>query len=207
MALDHQRDSHPPGVTVRDAHVTEFVEASRCLGNAFHDDPIASYLFPDERTRSPRFASFSKFVMGIMSRHGVITTNDPIQGAAIWQAPSPPRLSPVKTISAAIAMSACTKTAFFRAATLGQLTMKRHPPEPHWYLAMLGTEPEHQGQGIASALLRATLENGDRTGVPAYLESSKESNIPFYERHGFKVTGEIKVPRGPTLWLMIRAPL
>jgi len=31
------------------------------------------------------------------------------------------------------------------------------------------------------------LEHCDSEGMPAYLESSKESNIAFYRRHGFKV--------------------
>ena len=83
---------------------------------------------------------------------------------------------------------------------------KAHPEEPHWYLAVLGTAPEHQGKGVGSALISPILQKCDAEGVPAYLESSKESNIPFYQRHGFEVTGEIKVKNGPTLWPMWRDP-
>jgi len=59
---------------------------------------------------------------------------------------------------------------------------------------------------MAPALMAPVLEQCDAEGVPAYLESSKESNIPFYERHGFKVTGEVKVKNGPSLWPMWRDP-
>ena len=51
------------------------------------------------------------------------------------------------------------------------------------------------------------LERCDDEGVPAYLESSKEKNVPYYERHGFRVTGELRLPKdGPPLWAMWRDP-
>src|ERR1700688_99444 len=81
------------------------------------------------------------------------------------------------------------------------------PRERHWYLATLGTDPERQRTGVGSALLTAVLERVDGEGLPAYLESSKQSNLAFYGRHGFEVTGEIHTPHGgPTLWLMWREP-
>ena len=81
------------------------------------------------------------------------------------------------------------------------------PKTPHWYLATLGTDPDRQHTGVGSALLRSVLAGVDDEGLPAYLESSKESNLAFYGQHGFEVTGEIHTPRGgPTLWLMWRTP-
>jgi GNAT superfamily N-acetyltransferase len=71
---------------------------------------------------------------------------------------------------------------------------------------VLGTEPAAQGRGIGSELLRGTLEECDRTGTLAYLESSKEANIPFYERHGFRVDADFSPPGGPKLWTMTRLP-
>ncbi len=51
------------------------------------------------------------------------------------------------------------------------------------------------------------LARCDAQGIPAYLESTKERNVEFYEHHGFAVTGTIDVPTdGPTLWTMWREP-
>jgi len=78
--------------------------------------------------------------------------------------------------------------------------------EPHWYLAVLGTDPPKQGRGIGSALLQPVLDRCDAEGAPAYLESSKESNVPFHRRHGFHVTEEVHLTGGPTVWTMWRDP-
>jgi hypothetical protein len=50
------------------------------------------------------------------------------------------------------------------------------------------------------------LDRCDREGLGAYLESSKEKNIPYYQRFGFTVTGEITLPDGPNVWPMWRDP-
>lgn len=77
----------------------------------------------------------------------------------------------------------------------------------HWYLAALGTDPEAQGRGLAAAVLAPVLDGCDTDGLGAYLESSKEQNLPFYARHGFAVTGTIDLSRGgPRLWTMWRDP-
>ncbi len=86
---------------------------------------------------------------------------------------------------------------------------KLHPRAPHWYLALLGTDPDRQGSGLGSAALQPVLDLCDTEGQAAYLESSKEGNVPFYERHGFEVTGTVDLGRGgtgPRLWLMWREP-
>jgi ribosomal protein S18 acetylase RimI-like enzyme len=82
-----------------------------------------------------------------------------------------------------------------------------HPTEPHWYLAVVGTEPSRQGEGIGSALLAPVLERCDHDQVPAYLESSNEANLAFYARHGFEVTRTIDIEQGgPRIWPMWREP-
>jgi ribosomal protein S18 acetylase RimI-like enzyme len=83
-----------------------------------------------------------------------------------------------------------------------------HPKgPPHWYLGVLGTRKKAQGRGVGSSLLAPVLDRCDDEGIPAYLESSKHSNIAFYRRHGFEVTGEIPLPfGGPSVWSMWRDP-
>lgn len=76
---------------------------------------------------------------------------------------------------------------------------------PHWYLLILGVEPERQGQGIGSALIAPNLARADAEGLPCYLETAKEPNVMFYRRHGFEVRDEENIPGGgPKVWMMVR---
>nr|QQZ52074.1 GNAT family N-acetyltransferase [Phenylobacterium glaciei] len=54
-----------------------------------------------------------------------------------------------------------------------------HPmARPHAYLWFLGVRPEAQGLGVGSRMLKAGLAKVDAAGLPAYLESSNEANVP-----------------------------
>ncbi len=90
-------------------------------------------------------------------------------------------------------------------ATYGAL-LRVHPERPHWYLSGIGTDPPAQGTGIGGALMQSRLARCDAAGCrPPGIKQRR--NVPFYERHGFRVTGELTVPGGgPTLWLMWRDP-
>ena len=83
-----------------------------------------------------------------------------------------------------------------------------HPrQEPHFYLSLLGTHPDHRGQGKGMRLLAANLAAIDALRLPAYLESSNRANDRRYERVGFVATGEFGVSGdGPTVGCMWRDP-
>jgi GNAT superfamily N-acetyltransferase len=84
---------------------------------------------------------------------------------------------------------------------------QQHPEEPHWYLAVIGSDTAVRGKGFGQVLMRSRLDRVDAEHAPAYLESSKPENVPYYQRFGFEVTGEIVLPDGgPTLWPMWRPP-
>ena len=82
----------------------------------------------------------------------------------------------------------------------------RQPEGEFFYLAVLGVDPQAQGRGLGSRLLAPALELCYRDRIGAYLESSRPENVNFYARHGFRVVGEHRLPRGPLLTLMYRNP-
>ncbi len=78
-----------------------------------------------------------------------------------------------------------------------------HPEDPHWYLAVLGVDPDHQGRGVGSALLAAFLARVDDERQPAYLETDRERNLAFYQRAGFETVRETRILDVP-VWCMWR---
>lgn len=94
-----------------------------------------------------------------------------------------------------------------RGQEMVELMKQHHPEEPHWYLGVIGSDPDMRGTGLAHALMRSRLDQCDTEGAPAYLESTKESNLPYYLRFGFRVTGELTIRGGgPRIWPMWRNP-
>ena len=81
-----------------------------------------------------------------------------------------------------------------------------HTKDEHWYLVAIGVDPALQGSGVGTRLLAPGLAAADAEGLPAYLETEKERNLPFYGRHGFEVRDEISRRGTPTVWTMWREP-
>ena len=193
--------------TVRRATEADVRPLSLVLARAFREDPVHRWMFPTEGDWALRSERFFRRLSHDMLDDGGVTTNDALEGGAIW--------FPPQRQSVSLAVQA--------ARTLGMLwVLGRHarrvgrgfaaldpgrPTEPHWYLGILGTDPRHQGRGVASALLAPTLADCDAEGLPAYLESSREENLPFYMRHGFEVVERICLgANGPPVWRMRRGP-
>ncbi|MEA2347240.1 MAG: hypothetical protein QOG62_1027 [Thermoleophilaceae bacterium] len=173
------------------------------LARAFHDDPVISWVTPDDRARPARASKMFGLHLDRLLPFGEVYVDEQMRAAALWAPPGEWRWPPFAGMRLLL-------TAGLRAIpriTAGFTTIERaHPKKPHYYLAVLGTDPSAQGQGLGSAVLAPILQMCDADGVGAYLESSKEKNIAFYSRHGFKVTRWIDMPGGPRVFLMWREP-
>jgi GNAT superfamily N-acetyltransferase len=195
----------------RPARKEDVGELSRTLARAFYDDPVMIWLLPDEKRRIGQLGR----LFATMTRHhhlahgGVEVARDGpgIGAAALWDPPNQWQ----ETRRGQLAMTPTFIRVFgarsMRGRAVQELMKRAHPEEPHWYLAVIGSDPTVRGQGFGQALMRSRLDRVDAEYCPAYLESSKPENVPYYERFGFRVTREIELPDGgPTMWAMWRPP-
>ena len=94
-----------------------------------------------------------------------------------------------------------------RHAAFWEWVGQHEPSKPLLYLSHIGVVPEHQGEGLGSALMRDGLARADRQGVPTWLETSRVNNVAYYERFGFVTAVDEDAPDGgPHIWFMGRDP-
>lgn len=194
---------------VRRARPDEIPALAAMLARAFLDDPVASWAWRPESLRLRALERFQATRLRQLIVTDEVWTTEDLACAALWAPPGHWHSTLRETAALLPSFLHPRLLARMPLVGLGWEKLERaHPPSPpHFYLAVLGTEPAAQGRGLGSTVLRGVLDQCDRDGVGAYLESSKESNIDFYARHGFRVLEPIKLVRGPSMWKMWRDPL
>lgn len=200
------------GRAVRTARRADVRAAAGTLARAFDTDPVMRWIFGDEATLRvglPRM--FDAMLRHHHQHHGateLVAGPAGVVGAAAWDPPGRWRVPWWRLAWSAPALLRAVRRQGARGQAVLTAMDAVHPAEPHWYLAYLGTDPAARRQGVGGRLLRSRLSRCDATGQPAYLESSNETNVPYYRSFGFEVTREIVVPDGgPTLWAMWRPPV
>jgi GNAT superfamily N-acetyltransferase len=193
--------------TIRPLRADDVGPLAAAEARAFFDDPLQVWALPDASTRLDVLQRLFEMTIRLISLPlGESYTDDSRSVAALWAPPGkwfvrPEDGSELESMGAIVGdripwMRRCWEVLF-----------TTHPEEPHFYLSGLGTDPPVQGQGYGSAALAPVLARCDAAGIPAYLESTKERNVRFYEHHGFVVTRTIAMPLdGPRLWAMWREP-
>jgi len=173
------------------------------LARSFDDDPVSVWAHPDPGKRPRRITRFFAGRLGTLVPHELTWTTPERDAAALWAPPDAWAVPPRELL---LGFGALTpRRAPLTLWGLGGVE-RVHPREAHFYLAVLGVDPPRQGQGLGSRLIAPGLEMCDREGVGAFLETAKARNVVFYERHGFRVMRDLRLPRGPTVWLMWRDP-
>jgi ribosomal protein S18 acetylase RimI-like enzyme len=204
------RDLAPARV---DAHAdaATIARIAALLARAFADDPEMVAAFPDAARRARQLPVLIGLNVRFGCRYGEVYTTPGMDGAAVWLPPGARfTLGRVARSGMLAAPLRVDWGALRRVAAVERYAARlhhRHAPMPHWYLSQIGVEPSRQGRGIGGALLGAMLARIDAERGWCYLETTKRANLPFYEKHGFRIMEEGETYRGgPRVWGLLRAP-
>ena len=181
--------------------------AADAVADAFFDNEIWVWLLRRDWQRRrllPRH--YRAMIRNVYVPRGGAWTTPDASGAALWFPPGTLTMSRGERFAELRSLLPAGLDSFGRGGRWEELISKHHPKEPHWYLQTLAVAPSAQRGGIGTALIEPGLARADADGVGAYLETQRESNIPYYRRFGFELTDEISLHDSPPLWLMWRPP-
>jgi ribosomal protein S18 acetylase RimI-like enzyme len=177
------------------------------LARAFTGDPVVDFLLGGDRERERRliFGALCRDV----ERAGVIEgvrEGGRLTAVAVWL---PPGAHPVPLRREARMLPSWLRLGRMHPRAIPRLLRAMpaldglHPHEPHWFLSLLGTEPDAQGGGLGSALVASGVRRAEVEGVPVHLDTGRSENVPWYRRFGFEVADEVRVVSGaPPTWGM-----
>jgi GNAT superfamily N-acetyltransferase len=186
----------------------EIAAAVETLARAFYGDPVWSWAFPDPERRLEQHRVVWGLVAEAALGYGSAWLTGNCAAVALWIPPGKPELRPEDEERLPSLLAGLLGDGAARVLETFERFEVAHPErEPHYYLSLLGTNPDHSGKGLGMGLLADTLARIDAEGAPAFLESSNPVNTPRYERLGFSVCGEFELPEdGPSVTQMWRDP-
>lgn len=176
-------------------------EVVHLLARAFADDPHFAGLIPTEDAERRRRDFFG--YVAVRANHSPETCDIAVDdegriiGVALWEHPDVvrPHQRPIGSALEQLATLPLLYRIFGDRLSDANRTQEAvdaaRPAEAHWYLKIIGTDPQARGQGAGKALLTHRLTEADRYRTPAYLESSTPDNLGWYERFGFRLRGEV----------------
>lgn len=186
------------------------------LGRAFQHDPAAACLIPDARRRAVVLPELWRGALRYTLRYGeawgVASGAGGLSGVACWLPPGQGHKTMARMLRAGMwrlffTLRPAELAANLRNDRYGHELHARCAPAPHWYLFVIGVEPDCHGQGVGSTLLRPVLARCDAAGHVVYLETHNPRNVGFYEPWGFEVAEKGRMPGSDVpVWEMVRRP-
>lgn len=185
---------------------SDLEETLNCWAAAFAEDPLTGYLLeagPDYRARLTQF--FSLLMRARLAlKMPVLMIRDAtgVHGAAMGYSTEPPAW-PNDLAEEWDRFEKAPPGLAARMAVYDRISAKTKPSTPHYYLGVIGVDPNLHGRGLGMQLLKAfcDLSAGDPRSSGVYLETATPSNVGFYERAGFSEVGRGSLGN-ETLWCM-----
>jgi GNAT superfamily N-acetyltransferase len=167
---------------------------------AFRADPAFRYFFPDDDTYPAHAAEFTRYLFDRRVLLGTVWVA--LDGAvtALWDPPAP--AGDAGTVAAPdLPAETLERIGRYDAAVHGML-----PAEPHWYLGVLATRPDHAGQRLGRRLMAAGVTTAHAEGLPACLETTNPANVELYRREGWEVLDRVRGGGVPDTWVLVNRP-
>ena len=170
---------------------------------AFATDPLSRWIYSDPQQYVRYFPGVIRIFGANAFEHDTCYYADAFAGVALWL---PPDVHASDDEMGKLLHQTVPKENQEHVFAVLEQMGSYHPIEPHWYLPMIGVDPNQQGKSYGSALMKHALVRCDREKKLAYLETANQRNVPLYERLGFEVVATIQIGSSPLVFPMVRRP-
>ncbi len=165
------------------------------LTEAFADNQSVNYVVRQDRHRLKRIRRLMQYAVATGHDFGEVWLSDDRTACAITVLPDQKRF----TVAAArrdvrLAIAATGLGNVYRTLRREAQIKAAHPDSPFCHLWFVGVARAAQGQGKGSRLLQTVMDHYHAQQRPIYLETSTRRNLPWYQRFGFEVYGELNFP-------------
>lgn len=175
---------------------------AQTFGTAMYDDPMIRWPLPVDVSMDSVVAMTRPIVQMYLDVQSAWLLEDGL-AVASWIAPEAAARFAEWELSTRAAIAPYTDDGGQRYGRFWDWLATHLPTEPCWFLDLVAVHPSARGRGLGSALVEHGLGLARADGLPAFLETAQQSNIPFYEGFGFAVVAEERAPGdGPTIWFM-----
>lgn len=190
--------------------------AAKVLTRAFETGSVCMAFFPDTTKRSVQTYQLMKHSIRYSMRYGkVYITSPKLEGISLWQLRDPKeeqeqesRHTRVFANWISFRLWIALGKGLERVNSLYEPVFSTHDelmPMRHWYLYTIGVDPNFQGLGFGSRLIRPMLARIDEEQLLCYLDTNTEENVGLYEHFGFKVVKRYQIPGSDVMnWSMVR---
>ena len=132
---------------------------SDTLARAFYDDPTWSWAFADPERRLEQQRAWWGLFVGSAIPHECVWMTEGCGAAAIFIPPGVPELNEEDEARSEVLLRELIGDRADEVLELQAEFAANHPSEPHYYLSLLGTHPEHRGKGLGMQLVADNLES------------------------------------------------
>lgn len=183
-------------------------EFADVLTRAFLDDPYYGYIMPNRNKSRKQLHWWMKLLLNYTLKYGDIYYTDDHKAIAMWLGPEKPVVSDIKILSMGLILYPFKVGLrnFMRLMDIDGQWKKEHKKldKRHYYLMVIGVEPEFQQKGIGSRLMQVGLKKADDEKLECFLETVTPEDVRFYEKHNFKVIHNKAFSEKQQFWIMKR---
>ena len=178
--------------------INDILRAANLAKNAYINEELAEYIFPDQSSRSQKLFEFFYFRLNIQRQFCSVTLPEIL--ALIISEPPGQHNDNISILEIAYGFPMTVKIGIRSLSRLLKLQnyfisiRKNLISEPFWYFDFIAVDPNHRRCKLGKMLIENLLIQVDKNKAPVYLETQNPNYIKLYESFGFKIASQGKIP-------------